>query len=129
MTKKTKIIAVVGPTASGKSALALELAKRHGGEIISCDSMQVYKKMNIGTAKPSCDEMAEVRHHMIDIAEPSEAFSCEDYVRLAMLAVEDCTSRGKLPIVCGGTGLYLDALLRGAAPHKLKLFPLFPPYR
>ena len=110
---KTKIIAVVGPTASGKSALALELAKRYGGEIISCDSMQVYKKMNIGTAKPSEAEMAEVRHHMIDIAEPSEPFSCEDYVRLASLAIEDCVGRGKLPIVCGGTGLYLDALLRG----------------
>ena len=113
MTNKTKIIAVVGPTASGKSALALELAKRHGGEIISCDSMQVYKRMNIGTAKPSESEMAEVRHHMIDIAEPSEPFSCEDYVRLAALAIEDCVSRGKLPILCGGTGLYLDALLRG----------------
>ena len=110
---KNKIIAVVGPTASGKSSLALELAKRHGGEIISCDSMQVYKKMNIGTAKPTEDEMADVRHHMIDIAEPSEAFSCEDYVRLASAAIEDCVSRGKLPIVCGGTGLYLDALLRG----------------
>ena len=110
---KNKIVAVVGPTASGKSSLALELAKRHGGEIISCDSMQVYKKMNIGTAKPTEDEMADVRHHLIDIAEPSDAFSCEDYVRLASAAIEDCVSRGKLPIVCGGTGLYLDALLRG----------------
>jgi len=113
MTKKTKIIAVVGPTASGKSALALEIAKRQGGEIISCDSMQVYRRMNIGTAKPSESEMTEVRHHMIDIAEPSGSFSCEDYVRLASAAIEDCVSRGKLPIVCGGTGLYLDALLRG----------------
>ena len=110
---KTKIIAVVGPTASGKSALALELARRHNGEIISCDSMQVYKRMNIGTAKPSESEMAEIRHHMIDIAEPSELFSCEDYVRVASAAIDDCARRGKLPIVCGGTGLYLDALLRG----------------
>ena len=110
---KTKIIAVVGPTASGKSALALELAKEYGGEIVSCDSMQIYKNMNIGTAKPTSDELALVRHHMIDIAEPTENFSCEDYVRLASAAIEDITSRGALPIVCGGTGLYLDALLRG----------------
>jgi tRNA dimethylallyltransferase len=111
--KKIRLLAVVGPTASGKSALALELARRHGGEIISCDSMQIYKKMNIGTAKPTADEMATVRHHMIDVAEPTQTFSSEDYVRLAAQAVEDCHRRGVLPIVCGGTGLYLDALLRG----------------
>ena len=110
---KKKILAVVGPTASGKSALALELARQYGGEIVSCDSMQIYKKMNIGTAKPTDEELLAVRHHMIDIAEPTENFSCEDYVRLASLAIEDICSRGKLPIVCGGTGLYLDALLRG----------------
>ncbi len=111
--KKIKIYAVVGPTASGKSAVALELAKRHGGEIISCDSMQVYKKMNIGTAKPSLLEMSLVKHHLIDIADPCEQFSSEDYVRTAVSAIEDCVSRGRMPIVCGGTGLYLDALLRG----------------
>ncbi len=111
--EKIKIFAIVGPTASGKSALALEVASRYGGEIISCDSMQIYKRMNIGTAKPSEEELLRVRHHMIDIAEPSEPFSCEDYVRLATRAIEDCSARGKLPIVCGGTGLYLDALLRG----------------
>ena len=111
--EKIKIFAIVGPTASGKSALALEVASRYGGEIISCDSMQIYKRMNIGTAKPSEKELLRVRHHMIDIAEPSEPFSCEDYVRLAARAIEDCSARGKLPIVCGGTGLYLDALLRG----------------
>ena len=110
---KKKIIAVVGPTASGKSALALELAKQYDGEIVSCDSMQIYKKMNIGTAKPTQEELSSVRHHMIDIAEPTENFSCEDYVRLASYAIEDICARGKLPIVCGGTGLYLDALLRG----------------
>ena len=110
---KKKIIAVVGPTASGKSALALELAKQYDGEIVSCDSMQIYKKMNIGTAKPTVDELNFVRHHMIDIAEPTENFSCEDYVRLASLAIDDICKRGKLPIICGGTGLYLDALLRG----------------
>ena len=110
---KKKIIAVVGPTASGKSALALELARQYDGEIVSCDSMQIYKKMNIGTAKPTQEELSSVRHHMIDIAEPTENFSCEDYVRLASSAIEDICARGKLPIVCGGTGLYLDALLRG----------------
>ena len=113
MIEKTKVIAVVGPTASGKSALAFELAKRYGGEIISCDSMQVYKRMNIGTAKPTEAEMAEVRHHLIDVVEPTEPFSCEEYVRYAAEAVEDCRKRGMLPIICGGTGLYLDALLRG----------------
>ena len=113
MSEKKKIIAVVGPTASGKSALALELAKQYGGEIVSCDSMQIYKRMNIGTAKPTYDELLSVRHHMIDIAEPTENFSCEDYVRLASVAIDDICARGALPIVCGGTGLYLDALLRG----------------
>ena len=110
---KRKIIAVVGPTASGKSALALELAKRFNGEIVSCDSMQIYKKMNIGTAKPTEDELLAVRHHLIDIAEPTDNFSCEDYVKMASMAIDDICERGKLPIICGGTGLYLDALLRG----------------
>lgn len=113
MAHKTKICAVVGPTASGKSTLALEIARRHGGEIISCDSMQIYKRMNIGTAKPSTEEQNEVRHHLIDIVEPDTAFSCEDYVTYASCAIDDCVSRGKLPIICGGTGLYLDTLLRG----------------
>ena len=111
--KKTKIIAVVGSTASGKSALAVALAKRHGGEIISCDSMQVYRGMDIGTAKPTADEQASVRHHMIDVADPLRDFSSAEYVSLAEQAIADCAARSKLPIVCGGTGLYLDALLRG----------------
>ena len=113
MKEKKKIIAVVGPTASGKSALALALAKEYDGVIVSCDSMQVYKRMNIGTAKPTTSEMLEVPHRMIDIIEPTESFSCEDYVRRAALEIEDICACGKLPIVCGGTGLYLDALLRG----------------
>lgn len=110
---KKRIIAVVGPTASGKSALALELAGQCNGEIVSCDSMQIYKRMSIGTAKPTADELSSVRHHLIDVVEPTDNFSCEDYVRLASAAIEDICARGKLPIVCGGTGLYLDALLRG----------------
>ncbi len=117
MTGKIKLPIIVGPTASGKSALALSIAKEFDGEIVSCDSMQIYKKMNIGTAKPTADELSAVKHHMIDIVEPHENFSCADYAKMAMEAVFDIVKRGKLPIVCGGTGLYLDALLRGGMPE------------
>lgn len=113
MDGKIKIYAVVGATASGKSALALELAKRYNGEIVSCDSMQIYKRMDIGTAKPTLEERAEVPHHMIDIVEPTEQYSCADWVEGADKKIREICARGKLPIVCGGTGLYLDALLRG----------------
>jgi len=112
----TKILAIVGPTAGGKSALALEMAQRLGGEIISCDSMQVYRQMDIGTAKPTSAELSRVRHHMIDVAEPFDMFSSADYVTLATEAISDCRGRGMLPVVCGGTGLYLDALLRKSDP-------------
>ena len=111
--KKT-VLAVVGPTASGKSALAIELAKRFDGEIMCCDSMQIYKEMNIGTAKPNLDEQMQVVHHLFDFADPKESFSCADYIPLAQRVVEDIISRGKLPIFCGGTGLYLDRFLSGA---------------
>lgn len=111
---KAKILAVVGPTASGKSALAIELAKRLNGEIICCDSMQIYKQMNIGTAKPNAKELAEVPHHLFDFADPDMSFSCADYIPLARRVAEDIISRGKLPIFCGGTGLYLDRFLSGA---------------
>ncbi len=112
MSEKIRIYAVVGPTASGKSALALEIAQRFGGEIISCDSMQIYRRMDIGTAKPTEEEQARIPHHMIDVVEPTESFSCADYVSLADKVIRDVHARGKLPIICGGTGLYLDALLR-----------------
>lgn len=111
--KKT-VIAVVGPTASGKSALAIELAKRLNGEIICCDSMQIYKQMNIGTAKPNMDEQAQIKHHLFDFAEPQKSFSCAEYIPLAKEVVDDIISRGKMPIFCGGTGLYLDRFLSGA---------------
>ena len=111
MNDKIKVYAVVGATASGKSSLALELAERYGGEIISCDSMQIYRKMNIGTAKPTESEMAAVRHHLIDIRQPWEDFSSSDYVSLAKRAIDDVSSRSKLPVICGGTGLYLDSLM------------------
>ncbi len=109
--QKKKVIAVTGPTASGKTALAVELAKRLDGEVISCDSMQVYRKMDIGTAKVTKDEMQGIPHHLIDIAEPTENFSCADYTELAVKAADDIISRGKTPIFCGGTGLYLDSVL------------------
>ena len=111
---KQTVLAVVGPTASGKSALAIELAKRFDGEMICCDSMQIYKEMNIGTAKPDADEQAAVKHHLFDFADPKESFSCADYIPLAEEVVEDIISRGKMPIFCGGTGLYLDRFLSGA---------------
>ena len=107
-----RILGIVGPTGGGKSALALALAHRLNGEIISCDSMQVYRRMDIGTAKPSAQEQREIRHHLIDVADPCEPFSCADYVPLAEAAIERCAAEERLPIVCGGTGLYLDALLR-----------------
>ncbi|MBR2334681.1 MAG: tRNA (adenosine(37)-N6)-dimethylallyltransferase MiaA [Clostridia bacterium] len=113
MDKKIKILAVTGPTASGKTALAIELAKRLGGEIISCDSMQIYRGMDIGTAKPTKEELSSVRHHLIDVLPADAPYSCSDYVKDAEVAVEDIVSRGKLPIFCGGTGLYLDRFLRG----------------
>ena len=110
---KIKIAAVTGPTASGKTALAIALAKRLDGEIISCDSMQIYRGMDIGTAKPTKEELAEVPHHLIDILPADAPYSCSDYVKDAERAVEDIVSRGKLPIFCGGTGLYLDRFLKG----------------
>ncbi len=109
-----RIIAIVGPTASGKSALALRLAEKLNGEIVSCDSMQLYRRMTIGTAKPTEAELSRIPHKMIDIVEPDCDFSCADYIRIAEREVEDILSRGKLPIFCGGTGLYLDAFLRGS---------------
>lgn len=110
---KIKIAAVTGPTASGKTALAIALAKRLDGEIISCDSMQIYRGMDIGTAKPTREELAEVPHHLIDILPADAPYSCSDYVKDAERVVEDIASRGKLPIFCGGTGLYLDRFLKG----------------
>ena len=113
MSEKIKIYGVVGATASGKTALAIELARRIDGEIICCDSMQIYKEMNIGTAKPTDEERAAVPHHMTDFLSPEIPYSCADYVKDAEAVVEDIASRGKKPIFCGGTGLYLDRFLRG----------------
>ena len=118
MSEKIKLPIIVGATASGKSALAMRVAEEIGGEIVSCDSMQIYRRMNIGTAKPTAEEQRRVRHHLINVIEPWENFSCADYARLADEAIRDVIARGKTPIVCGGTGLYLDALLRGGLAEE-----------
>ena len=110
---RPKILVITGPTASGKTALAVELAKRHNGEVVSADSMQIYRRMDIGTAKPTREEMQDIPHHMIDVADPEEDFSVARYVEMAAACVEDVLSRGKLPILAGGTGLYIDSLLSG----------------
>ena len=112
MINKPQILAVGGATASGKSALALELARRLDGEIVSCDSMQIYRGMDIGTAKPTSDEMAGIPHHMRDVCDPEVNYSAADYAAGAAAAIGDIVGRGKIPIICGGTGMYLDALLR-----------------
>ena len=112
---KPKILCIVGPTASGKSGLALALARHFGGEIVSCDSMQIYRGMDIGTAKATPAEQGEIPHHLLDLVEPDASFSAADFVSSAQTAIADITARGKLPVLCGGTGLYLDSLLRPTA--------------
>ncbi len=109
----SKILVVVGPTASGKTKLAVELALRHNGEVVSADSMQIYRTLDIGTAKPTQEEMCGVPHHMLDVVEPEEDFSVARYVEMAAACIDDIVSRGKLPILAGGTGLYIDSLLSG----------------
>nr|MBQ8244847.1 tRNA (adenosine(37)-N6)-dimethylallyltransferase MiaA [Oscillospiraceae bacterium] len=107
------IICIAGPTASGKTALAVALAKELNGEVVSCDSMYVYKGMDIGTAKPTREEMDGVVHHMIDVAEPEEDFSVSKYCAMAAPIVDDIVARGKTAIIAGGTGLYMDSLIKG----------------
>ena len=108
---KPKILCVVGPTASGKTDYAVELALKCGGEVVSCDSMQIYKHMDIGTAKPTADEMKGVKHHMIDIIEPNESFSVARFSEMARECIDDILLRGKMPVLCGGTGLYFDSTI------------------
>lgn len=108
-----KLLVITGPTAAGKTALGIRMAQTLNGEIVSADSMQVYRGMDIGTAKPTVAEQAGVPHWMLDVAEPQEGYSVARYVTEATACVEDILSRGKLPIIVGGTGLYIDALLRG----------------
>lgn len=108
---KIKIITVEGPTASGKTSLGIEIALKYGGEIVSADSMQIYKHMDIGSAKPTAEELAAVPHHMISIAEPTVNYSLSDYVTEARKAIADIHERGKIPVIVGGTGLYINTLI------------------
>ena len=118
---KPKVIVIVGPTASGKTALSIELAKKINGEIVSCDSMQIYKDMDIGSAKPTQEEMQGIKHYMIDIATPEERFSVAEYKKQAETAIEEILKKGKTPIVVGGTGLYANSLIYGIEYNEIKL--------
>lgn len=106
-----KLIVICGATASGKTALAVECAKHFDGEVISCDALLVYRGLNIGTAKPTAEEMAGIPHHLINVADPREKFSVHDFETLALPIVEEILARGKTPVLCGGTGFYMNALL------------------
>lgn len=110
--KKPLVVAVVGPTASGKTALAVEISRRMGGEIVSADSMQIYKNMDIATAKPTEEELSLVKHHLIGFIDSGEEYSVAMYKKDATETIRDIISRGKLPVVCGGTGLYIDTLIK-----------------
>ncbi len=110
---KKRIAVIAGPTASGKTELSLTLAERFNGEIVSADSMQIYRGMDIGTAKPSAAEQRRIPHHMLDVAEPGEDWSVSRYEKAAAECVENILQRGKLPILCGGTGLYINAVISG----------------
>ena len=109
--QKDKVIVICGPTASGKTALSIELAKQINGEIVSCDSMQIYKDMNIGTAKPTEEEQKGIKHYLIDFVSPDERYSVADYKQDAKKAIKEILKKGKVPIVVGGTGLYIDSLI------------------
>jgi tRNA dimethylallyltransferase len=118
------LVVIVGTTASGKSQLAMQVAQERNGEIIAADSRTVYKGMDIGTAKPSLEDQKKVRHHLLDVVEPNQKFSAGDFQKLAQEAIKDIHSRGKLPIMVGGTGLYVDSILydfnfRPANPQEL----------
>lgn len=107
------IIVISGPTASGKTALAVEIAKRYNSEVVSADSMQIYKRMNIGTAKPTAEEMCGIRHNLIDIIEPYESFSVAQYAELAEKEIDRIHKNGKIPVLAGGTGLYINSVING----------------
>lgn len=118
MNNKIKLITVVGPTASGKTKLGVELAKKYNGEVISADSMQIYKGMQIATAKPTEEEMKGIPHHLIDFIEPDQTYSVAMFVNDAKKCIDDISSRGKLPVIVGGTGLYVDSLLNNISFHE-----------
>jgi tRNA dimethylallyltransferase len=119
-----RLVAIVGPTATGKSALGIALARRFGGEVVACDSTAVYRGFDIGTDKVPLDGQQGVRHHMVDVAGPLEEYSAARYAREAAAVIRDMTRRGKLPILVGGTGLYYRALTRGFFPGPARDAPL-----
>ncbi len=123
MHNRIPVVAVVGPTASGKTRLSIQLARKLGGEVVSCDSMQVYKGMDIGTAKPTPAEMQGVPHHLIGILEPDEAFSVAEFVQRARGCIGEIRLRGHLPVLAGGTGLYVGALLDNIHFEEIKADP------
>jgi len=118
---KPKVIVICGPTASGKTALSIELAKKINGEIISSDSMQIYKNMDIGTAKPSKEEMQGIPHHLLDFVEPNQRYSVAEFKKDAETAIEEILAKGKTPIIVGGTGLYVDSLIYGIEYQDIEL--------
>ena len=118
---KPKVIVICGPTASGKTSLSIEVAKKIDGEIISCDSMQIYKEMNIGTAKPTVEEMQGIPHYMLDFVLPSERYSVADFKEAATDRIEDILKREKVPIIVGGTGLYVDALTKNITYPEIEI--------
>lgn len=120
-----KVIVVAGPTASGKTALAIALAKELNGEVVSADSMQIYQYMNIGTAKPTAEEMDGIPHHLLDFVSPLDAFDVVQYQQLALEKIEEILSRGKQPIVCGGTGLYINSLIYNLSYGEGDADPVF----
>ena len=118
---KPIVIVICGPTASGKTALSIELAEKINGEIVSADSMQIYKDMNIGTAKPTVEEMKDIKHYLIDCVSPSVRYSVADFKRDAIYAIEEIIKKGKTPIVVGGTGLYIDSLIYGIEYNEMQV--------
>ena len=122
--EKKKVIVICGPTASGKTALSIQLAKKIDGEIVSCDSMQIYKEMNIGTAKPTLEEMQGIKHYMIDAISPEQRYSVADYKKDAKKAIREIIEKGKVPIVVGGTGLYVDSLIYEIENYQKFLNPI-----
>lgn len=118
---KQKVVVICGPTASGKTALSIELAKKINGEIISSDSMQIYKDMDIGTAKPTIEEMQGIKHYLIDFIKPDQRYSVADFKNDAEKAIEEIIAKGKTPIIVGGTGLYVDSLIYGIEYQDIKL--------
>jgi tRNA dimethylallyltransferase len=111
--KKGKVIVLLGPTATGKTSLSIELAQKYNGEIVSADSRQIYKGLDLGTGKVTKKEMQRIPHHLLDVASPKKVFAVSDYIKLATKAIDDILARSKIPIIVGGTGFYIDALVTG----------------